>query len=67
MEAINQWLGKVLGEPVSATVDSAAIARVFDLLHSQGCFVLGAQYALFFELEGSKVDPNAAVPYLTLK
>ena len=46
-----------------ATVDSAAIAGVIDLLRTQGSFALSARYALCLALPGSKVDPDPAVSY----
>ena len=63
VEIIQQWLEKVLGVSMPATVDSAAIAGVIDLLRTQGSFALSARFALCLELAGSKVDPDPAISY----
>ena len=48
-----------------ATVDSAAIAGMIDLLRVQGCFALSVRYAICFELSGD-VDPtDSSVRYPT--
>lgn len=48
-----------------ATVDSAAIAGMIDLLRVQGCFALSVRYAICFEL-GGNVDPtDSSVRYPT--
>jgi len=50
-----------------ATVDSAAIAGVVDLLRTQGSFVLSARYALCLTLRSSKVESEPAVSYPTIE
>ena len=67
VEVMQLWLEKVLGVPMPATVDSAAIAGVIDLLRCQGCFALSARYALCLSLPSSKVDPEPAVAYPTIQ
>lgn len=61
-EAIQQFLVKALRVPMPATVDSAAIAGMMDLLRCQGCFALSARYALSFELGGSSARANPMDP-----
>lgn len=41
-----------------ATVDSAAIAGMMDLLRVQGCFALSVRYAVCFKMGGSSKDVN---------
>ena len=62
LEAVQQWLEKVLEAPMPATVDSAAIAGVVDLLRTQGCFALSVRYALLVTLPSSKIDPDGSYP-----
>jgi hypothetical protein len=48
-----------------ATVDSAAIAGMIDLLRVQGCFALSARYAVCFKTSSEDVnpmDPNMKYP-----
>jgi len=62
-EAIQQFLVKTLNVPMPATVDSAAIAGMMDLLRVQGCFALSARYAVCFEMDGGgPMDPNVEYP-----
>ena len=63
VEILQRWLETTLGARMPATVDSAAIAGVVDLIRTQGSFALSARYALCLELGESKVDPDPAVPY----
>jgi hypothetical protein len=49
-----------------ATVDSAAIAGMIDLLRVQGCFALSVRYAVCFELVGDKRPTDSSVRYPTL-
>jgi len=67
VEVVQQWLEKVLGEPMPATVDSSAIAGVIDLLRTQGSFVLSVRYALCLTLPSSKVEAEPSVPYPTIQ
>lgn len=62
LEVIQQWLEKALEAPMPATVDSAAIAGVVDLLRTQGCFALSVRYALLVVLPSSKIDPDGSYP-----
>jgi hypothetical protein len=50
-----------------ATVDSAAIAGVIDLIRTQGSFALSARYALCLKGEGVKVEAEPAKVYLTVE
>ena len=45
-----------------ATVDSAAIAGMMDLLRVQGCFALSVRYAVCFEIGGGSKDVNPMDP-----
>ncbi|KAL7540954.1 hypothetical protein ACHAXR_010517, partial [Thalassiosira sp. AJA248-18] len=67
LEVVQGWLEKVLETPMPATVDSAAIAGMFDLLRTQGSFALSIRYALCLTLPSSKIDPNPSVPYPSMK
>jgi len=49
-----------------ATVDSAAIAGMIDLLRVQGCFALSVRYAVCFELGGDTSPTDASVRYPTM-
>mmetsp|Transcript_19463 Transcript_19463/g.42309 ORF Transcript_19463/g.42309 Transcript_19463/m.42309 type:complete len:1662 (-) Transcript_19463:341-5326(-) len=61
-EAIQQWLTKALRVSMPATVDSAAIAGMMDLLRVQGCFALSARYAVCFKMGGCSKDVNPMDP-----
>jgi hypothetical protein len=52
---VQQFLVKALGVPMPATVDSAAVAGMIDLLRCQGCWALSVRYAVCFAT--SNVDP----------
>jgi hypothetical protein len=52
---IQDFLVKALGVPMPATVDSAAVAGMIDLLRCQGCWALSSRYSLCLALES--VDP----------
>jgi len=64
-EAIQEWLVKTLHVPMPATVDSAAIAGMIDLLRVQGCFALSIRYAVCFELGGDVEPTDSSVAYPT--
>jgi len=65
-EAIQEWLARALHVPMPATVDSAAIAGMIDLLRVQGCFALSVRYAVCFELVGDARPTDSSVRYPTL-
>lgn len=52
---VQQFLVKALGVPMPATVDSAAVAGVIDLLRCQGSWALSLRYAVCFATDN--VDP----------
>lgn len=57
------FLVKTLKVPMPATVDSAAIAGMMDLLRVQGCFALSARYALCFKVDSvDPMDPSVQYP-----
>mmetsp|Transcript_5059 Transcript_5059/g.10661 ORF Transcript_5059/g.10661 Transcript_5059/m.10661 type:complete len:1565 (-) Transcript_5059:323-5017(-) len=64
---LQTWLEHVLHHPMPASVDSAAIAGVVDLLRTQGSFALSARYALCVGLPNSKVEMEPSVPYPTME
>jgi len=53
---IFQWLETVTGCKMPATVDSAAVAGIVDILRTQGCFGLSARYAVCLGLQSSKME-----------
>ena len=61
-EAIQQWLTKALQVAMPATVDSAAIAGMMDLLRCQGCFALSSRYAVCFKMRDGSIDVNPMDP-----
>jgi hypothetical protein len=69
-EDIQKYLVMTLHEPMPATVDSAAIAGMMDLIRCQGCFALSARYALCFEVShdsrgsGNPMDPDSSYPVI---
>ena len=66
-EAIQEWLVRALHVPMPATVDSAAIAGMIDLLRTQGSFALSIRYAICFELCGFMGPSESSVIYPTMK
>lgn len=64
---LQSWLEHVLHHPMPASVDSAAIAGVVDLLRTQGSFALSARFALCVGLPRSKVEMEPSVPYPTME
>ncbi len=62
-EAIQKWLVKTLHVPMPATVDSAAIAGMMDLLRCQGSFALSARYALCLALHASSGPMDSDTDY----
>lgn len=65
-EAIQEWLVRTLHVPMPATVDSAAIAGMIDLLRVQGSFALSVRYAICFELGGDVGPADSSVRYPTI-
>ena len=65
--AVQRWLEILLGSPMPASVDSAAIAGVMDLLRTRGSFCLSARYALCLLGEGAKVEAEPTRGYLTVE
>lgn len=58
---------KTLKVPMPATVDSAAIAGMMDLIRTQGSFALSARFAVCFEMGGTSrdvkpMDPSVVYP-----
>lgn len=58
LDLVQIWLVATTGCLMPASVDSAAIAGVVDLLRTQGCFGLSARYAICFGLPTSKITDN---------
>jgi len=61
---VQKFLEHATGEPMPATVDSAAIAGIMDLLHCQGCFALSIRYALCLGVKSSSMTfpPGVRLP-----
>lgn len=64
LHTIQMWLEQATGYPMPATVDSAAIAGLVDLLRTAGSFGLSARYSLLLGSTSSVVDSNAVLPSL---
>ena len=67
VEVVQHWLEYVLGSSMPATVDSAAIAGVIDLLRTQGSFALSARYALCLKCEDVKVEVEPVHTFPTIQ
>jgi hypothetical protein len=68
-DAVQSFLVKTLRVPMPATVDSAAIAGMIDLLRVQGSFALSARYAICFMMDGGSMNVNPMDPsieYMTI-
>ena len=63
-EAIQSFLVRTLKVPMPATVDSAAIAGMMDLLRVQGCFALSARFAVCFKMRDGSIAINPMDPSL---
>ena len=63
LELIQKWLVRVLHHPMPSAVDSNAIAGVFDILRTQGCFGLSARYAICIDLPTSHIDEGGRNSY----
>jgi len=64
LDTIQKWLEIALQSPIPASVDSAAIAGLIDLLRTQGCFGLSIRYAVCLGLSSSRMTDDAAVANL---
>lgn len=60
LESIQPWLELTTGANMPATVDSACIAGLVDLIRCQGSFALAARYAITLGLPSSKIVSDAA-------
>ena len=61
-EEVQQFLVKTLHVPMPATVDSAAVAGMIDLLRSSGCFALSLRFATCFSPNVDPGDKSANYP-----
>ena len=67
VQVIQHWLQHVLDRPMPATVDSAAIAGVIDLLRCRYSFALSVRCALCLGCEGVKVEAEPVCAFLTME
>lgn len=59
---MQSWLERVTSYEMPSAVDSAAIAGVVDVLHTQGCFALSIRYAVCLGLTTSRIDSEIRLP-----
>lgn len=62
LATIQEWLVQATGSPMPASVDSAAIAGMIDLLRTAGCFGLSARYAFLLHHKSAVMVRNAKLP-----
>ena len=62
LDSVQSWLERVTSYEMPSAVDSAAIAGVVDVLHTQGCFALSIRYAVCLGLSTSRIDPTIKLP-----
>ena len=55
LDSVQSWLERVTSYEMPSAVDSAAIAGVVDVLHTQGSFALSIRYAICLGLPTSKI------------
>jgi hypothetical protein len=67
LETVQKWLELATESKMPATVDSAAIAGLVDLLRTKGCFGLSARYVVSFGLSTSEMDASPVNPLPTYK
>lgn len=53
---------QVTSYEMPSAVDSAAIAGVVDILHTQGCFALSIRYAICLGLSTSRIGEEVDLP-----
>lgn len=56
VEEIQKWLPLVTHAPMPATVDSAAVAGMIDVLRTQGSWYLSVRYAIVFATDWATLD-----------
>ena len=56
VDSVQNWLERVTSYEMPSAVDSAAIAGVVDILHTQGSFALSIRYVVCLALPTSKID-----------
>ncbi|KAL7540267.1 hypothetical protein ACHAXR_010000, partial [Thalassiosira sp. AJA248-18] len=63
LDSVQAWLQRMTSYEMPSAVDSAAIAGVVDILHTQGCFALSIRYAVGLGLTISRIDiPDEDLP-----
>jgi hypothetical protein len=62
LHAVQQWLEKATGFPMPATVDSAAIAGLVDIIRTAGSFGLSARFAFLLGSKSSVIDSECTLP-----
>ena len=62
LETVQKWLELATGHPMPATVDSAAIAGLVDILRTAGCWGLSIRYALVVACQKSTMQTDTTLP-----
>mmetsp|Transcript_2825 Transcript_2825/g.6181 ORF Transcript_2825/g.6181 Transcript_2825/m.6181 type:complete len:1521 (-) Transcript_2825:409-4971(-) len=62
LDSVQAWLERVTSYEMPSAVDSAAIAGVVDILHTQGSFALSIRYAVCLGLTTSKIGVEVDLP-----
>lgn len=58
VDSVQSWLERVTSYEMPSAVDSAAIAGVVDILHTQGSFALSIRYVVCLGLPTSKIGDD---------
>ena len=62
LHTVQLWLEKATGFPMPASVDSAAIADLVDLISTAGSFGLSARSSFLLGSKSSKIDTQQVLP-----
>ncbi|KAL7547183.1 hypothetical protein ACHAWF_016592 [Thalassiosira exigua] len=62
LDSVQSYIERVTSYEMPSAVDSAAIAGVVDILHTQGCFALSIRYAVCLGLTTSKIGDEVNLP-----
>lgn len=62
LDTVQSWLERVTSYEMPSAVDSAAIAGMVDVLHTQGCFALSIRYAICLGLSTSRIGDDVDLP-----
>lgn len=64
LHTVQSWLEKGTGNPMPASVDSAAIAGIVDILRTSGSFGLSIRYSILLGSPSSTMDTDVILPSL---